>query len=217
MSDSQIANVNGLVPAAAGESKQRPSADEVKKYLVPITVDKQMMLTGHVKVHTTCAAETVAAVQVQTDNEALDDDIEMEDADFGYTMSHPDTELFGSLPEIVKSEIEVDAPDEVTFEDVLRDVPKPFEEARALVRSLRLESEAEYKACFDVGEVPSNIPQSPDAVYKDQGWIGWADWLRSTWLPFGKAREFARGLGLKSNGRVESVFQGRWQTVRNQP
>jgi hypothetical protein len=55
---------------------------------------------------------------------------------------------------------------------------RPFEQARAYVRTLRHAGPAHYKAWAKSGERPADIPARPDWVYKDQGWSGWRDWLR---------------------------------------
>jgi len=81
-----------------------------------------------------------------------------------------------------------------------------FPEARAFARSLNLKSEAEWFAYAKTSEKPNDIPASPKAVYKDDGWAGMGDWLGTNiiashlreFLPFKKARAFVRTLGLKS-------------------
>jgi hypothetical protein len=35
-------------------------------------------------------------------------------------------------------------------------------------------------------------------VYKDKGWVGYGDWLGTSFLPFTEARDFVRKLGLKN-------------------
>ena len=67
---------------------------------------------------------------------------------------------------------------------------------------------------------PDNIPASPAHVYRDDGWSGWGDWLGTghvatrlrRYLPFAKAREFVRRLGLRN--REESARTPRiWHAV----
>jgi hypothetical protein len=54
------------------------------------------------------------------------------------------------------------------------------------------------------GEKPGDIPSNPDKAYAKAGWVGYSDWLGTGKAPpgqhrcFKKAREFVRGLGLKS-------------------
>jgi 3-mercaptopyruvate sulfurtransferase SseA len=54
---------------------------------------------------------------------------------------------------------------------------RPFEEARAFVRSLGLESRADWKTYCRSGKKPDDIPTAPANVYTDAGWDGWGDWL----------------------------------------
>ncbi len=81
----------------------------------------------------------------------------------------------------------------------------PFEEARALVRQRGLKNLNEWKPWSRSPARPASIPSNPNAVYKNQGWIGWGDWFGTgkvsthnrTFLPFEQARGVARSLGLK--------------------
>jgi hypothetical protein len=83
---------------------------------------------------------------------------------------------------------------------------RPFEEAREYARSLGLKNVREWEAYARSGEKLDDIPYKPQRTYKDAGWRGWADFLGNgfihaserKWRPFGEAREYARGLGLRS-------------------
>ena len=46
--------------------------------------------------------------------------------------------------------------------------------------------------------IPSNIPNSPNIVYKNKGWKSWTDFLGNEFLPFEEAREFTHSLNLKT-------------------
>jgi hypothetical protein len=76
--------------------------------------------------------------------------------------------------------------------------------ARAFVRGCNLKSIAAWTAYCKSGKKPPGIPAGPSAVYANDGWIGWGDWLgtgrvaRGTYRPFKKARDFVRRLGLRS-------------------
>jgi len=109
----------------AVESEQQPLKTknaEVKVYTVPISGDIQATLTGHVQVYAASEAEAIAKVQAQIDAETLDDDLEMEDFDSGYTMSYNDmTQCLGTFVEIDEGGVEVDDLEEVDPADVLRD------------------------------------------------------------------------------------------------
>ena len=73
----------------------------------------------------------------------------------------------------------------------------PFEEARALARSLGLRSSIEWSRWSTTPARPRNVPSNPNLVYPE--WAGWPDWLgHRVWRPFEEARAFARSLGLKS-------------------
>ena len=82
---------------------------------------------------------------------------------------------------------------------------KPFDEARAFVRGLKLSSQVEWNA-WRKKHRPSDIPSSPDRTYKKAGWINWGDFLGTgnkksgdvDFKPFDEARAFARGLKLSS-------------------
>jgi len=97
-----------------------------------------------------------------------------------------------------------------------------YEEARAFVHSLKLNNEEEWRKyikaeLIHLPDKPNNIPNSPLFVYKDAGWNGMNDWLgngstRKTRvknaLPFEKAREFVRSLGLKKYDEWQSYIKG---------
>ena len=53
----------------------------------------------------------------------------------------------------------------------------PFEEAREFARNLNLNGQAAWKKWSKSGKRPDDIPSHPDDVYKDSGWISWANWL----------------------------------------
>ena len=88
-------------------------------------------------------------------------------------------------------------------------VPKDFlefEEARAYVRKVGLESQEQWHEWCSAGHRPENIPSCPHETYADDEWLSWADWLgfgegqsaRTTFLEFEVARESVWELGLKS-------------------
>ena len=59
---------------------------------------------------------------------------------------------------------------------------KDFVEARKFAHSLDLKTKADWVNYVKSGiagkpERPDNIPAKPDALYKDNGWINWPDWL----------------------------------------
>jgi hypothetical protein len=87
----------------------------------------------------------------------------------------------------------------------------PFERARAFVRRLGLRSQGEWRSyckgeLVSRGPKPDHIPSSPASVYRNKGWKGVGDWLGTDhvrngsieYRRFGLAREFVRGLRLRS-------------------
>ncbi|MEI7728541.1 MAG: DEAD/DEAH box helicase family protein [Verrucomicrobiota bacterium] len=88
---------------------------------------------------------------------------------------------------------------------------RPFHMARAFARRLKLNNRDEWSnfckgGMPKLGQLPKDIPASPERTYADKGWKGMGDWLGTsrlatnfrTYRPFYKAREFARKLKLKS-------------------
>jgi len=85
---------------------------------------------------------------------------------------------------------------------------RPFEEAREFVRGLNLKNEKEWtlycqNELKDKELKPIDIPSSPRAIYKLNGWKNIKDWLGTTsdlkYLPFEEAREFVHGLNIGTN------------------
>src|SRR5215204_757529 len=82
---------------------------------------------------------------------------------------------------------------------------RPFEEARVFVRSLGLESSAQWFEYARSDKKPRDIPSSPHESYAKSGWISWGDWLgtgyvanqRREYRPFEEARAFVRSLGIR--------------------
>ena len=78
---------------------------------------------------------------------------------------------------------------------------RPFEEARAFARSLRLKSIAEWTVYAASAEKPEDIPTTPRTVYASD-FAGMRDWLgmpkRRQFRPFVEARAFVRGLRLQN-------------------
>jgi chorismate-pyruvate lyase len=99
---------------------------------------------------------------------------------------------------------------------------RPFKDARAFVRGLKLKNSEEWTACARSGKRPHDIPARPNAVYADAGWVSWGDWLgneRSEWRSFKDARAFVRHLKLKSSNewRVYAKSKKRPQDIPASP
>jgi len=81
-----------------------------------------------------------------------------------------------------------------------------FEAAREYVRSLGLKNISEWRDYCKSTKSSKEIPSNPDAVYKNQGWINYGDWLGTGWIhprervywSFEKARNYVHDLELKS-------------------
>ena len=80
----------------------------------------------------------------------------------------------------------------------------PFEEAKVVVRKLKLGSQTEWREWSKSGLRPPGMPVAPDEVYRGNGWVSWPDWLGNggtppnSMLPFKEARVAARKLKLGS-------------------
>ncbi|MFC2085772.1 DEAD/DEAH box helicase family protein [Bacteroidota bacterium] len=92
---------------------------------------------------------------------------------------------------------------------------KDFGVAREYARRLGLKSSGEWRKfakgdLLDVGLRPADIPANPRKIYGESGWAGWPDWLGYevvSWRSFGKAREFVRGLGLRTHREWRDYVQ----------
>lgn len=86
-------------------------------------------------------------------------------------------------------------------------VYKKHNVAKSFIKKLGLKSVAEWKNYCKSGEKPHDIPNNPDQYYKDEGWIGFGDWLgtgtiaphKMHFKPFSEARKFVHSLNLKSS------------------
>jgi superfamily II DNA or RNA helicase len=79
----------------------------------------------------------------------------------------------------------------------------PFEEARELVHSWKLNRQEDYTELIKKGKKPANIPSAPNITYLNNGWLSWGDWLGTkigfdgNFLSFEEARSFVHNLNLK--------------------
>lgn len=79
-----------------------------------------------------------------------------------------------------------------------------YEEAKVHVRAVSLKKQDDYRAYIKTLPSPRILPSKPEDVYKEH-WTTLADFLgtrkvnfrRVSYLPFKKARQFVRALGLK--------------------
>jgi hypothetical protein len=81
---------------------------------------------------------------------------------------------------------------------------RSFEDARTFARSLGIAGQREWQEYSRSDARPSDIPGSPDSLYRDQGWAGIKDWLgappRYRFRTFEDARSYVWTLGIKSQG-----------------
>jgi crotonobetainyl-CoA:carnitine CoA-transferase CaiB-like acyl-CoA transferase len=71
---------------------------------------------------------------------------------------------------------------------------------------LGLKGKKDWASYCQSGQKPDDIPADPRGAYKDKGWISWGDWLGTgvvasqnrEYRSFESARDYVRGLGLKS-------------------
>jgi len=83
---------------------------------------------------------------------------------------------------------------------------RPFLEAREFVQSLKLETNMEWREFVKSKDRPSDIPTSPEKVYKKE-WTSWGDFLgtgtiafeKRHWLPFQEAKKEYQKLSQKYN------------------
>jgi len=83
---------------------------------------------------------------------------------------------------------------------------RDFESARKFVIILGLKNWEKWKEYCKSGKKPDDIPNFPNQVYKNKGWVGIENWLGNgriatknrKYRPFKEAREFVRKLGLKN-------------------
>ena len=95
-----------------------------------------------------------------------------------------------------------------------------FEKARNHVWKLGLKSQKEWWEWSKSAERPAVIPANPDQFYKGEGWLSWGDFLGynkgyvagDEWRDFEEARDYARGLGLKSQKEWQE-----WSTSGERP
>ncbi len=98
---------------------------------------------------------------------------------------------------------------------------RPFEEARAFIRSLGLKSVAGWNEFCkgnlpEHGALPLDIPVCPSRTYAKKGWAGFGDWLGTMTLaprfrayrPFREARDFAHKLNLKGQAEWFAFCKG---------
>lgn len=90
---------------------------------------------------------------------------------------------------------------------------RTFVEARDFARSLVFTSNKQWREFCKSGQLPADIPASPNQVYAKNGWLGYSDWLGHTrrggnWRPFNEARKFVQALGLSGDKEWRQYLRG---------
>jgi hypothetical protein len=85
----------------------------------------------------------------------------------------------------------------------------PFEEAKRLVRELKIPSNKIFVKLKQQGKLPRGIPAAPDHVYRNKGWTNWPDILGNYYraLPFEKARNIVRGFKCKGMDDYSRLYK----------
>ena len=92
----------------------------------------------------------------------------------------------------------------------------PFEVARNIARSLKLNNWSDWRL-LDKSKILPGVPNHPNDVYKNKGWVNWGDWLGTNnssthnrqYLSFNEARELVRGLKLKTGNEWKQYCKSR--------
>lgn len=74
----------------------------------------------------------------------------------------------------------------------------PFEKAKIFARSLKIRGCKEWLEYANSGKIPAYIPFHPNRIYKNQGWVGWKDFLGKSFVSLEKAHKYALSLKLNS-------------------
>jgi superfamily II DNA or RNA helicase len=96
-------------------------------------------------------------------------------------------------------------------------VYRPYELAQDFVRTLGLKNQDEWKKWVKSEARPSDLPAWPDGVYKNKGWVNWADWLgtknkKGGNRAFKDARAFAHSLKIRTREEW-----GKWSKSNDRP
>jgi hypothetical protein len=105
-----------------------------------------------------------------------------------------------------------------------------FDDARDFVRQLKIKNLKQWLKYIKgelqgYGPKPADIPNSPELVYKGNGWKGYGDWFGTyTIAPFKRkfrsfesSREFARKLGLTSSEKWIEYCKGNFTNLIKKP
>lgn len=81
-----------------------------------------------------------------------------------------------------------------------------FNDARNLVRNLKIKTVGIWYELCGQKKIPINIPHAPHLTYKNKGWKGFPDWLgnrndskNTNWVNFESAKEYLKSLNIKTS------------------
>ena len=83
---------------------------------------------------------------------------------------------------------------------------RDFQNARKFVRKIKCSGRTQWVEYCKSGKKPEDIPNWPDAVYKNKGWTSWSDFLGTDYVatylrkykPIKEARKYAQRLNIKN-------------------
>jgi hypothetical protein len=193
---------------AAGRALRRYPEKDYGRILLPLVVPRQMGFKEFAE--TTAFRQVVRIVTaLSTQDERIAD--EFRAIRRGRIPSGKIVEISGDVPVGMHMSLGqfAEAISTRIWESVGRANFRTFEDARAYVHKLGLQSNGDWRAYCGSGEKPEDIPSNPQIVYADVGWEGFGDWLgtgrrRGNWRPFEQARAYVHKLGLKSIAQWEA-------------
>jgi hypothetical protein len=90
-----------------------------------------------------------------------------------------------------------------------RGAKRSFVDARAFARTLRLRSQAAWRAFCRSGARPADVPSDPYHAYADAGWAGWPDFLGYAPLRiYAAAAPAAPPAGKETTAHRDDVLEG---------
>jgi superfamily II DNA or RNA helicase len=83
---------------------------------------------------------------------------------------------------------------------------REFNKAREFARNLGLKNHSEWRIFASTNDKPKDIPSSANAIYAEEGWLGWTDFLgtkgrgseRKQMRDYDQAKKFVNSLGFKT-------------------
>jgi hypothetical protein len=190
---------------AAGRALRKHPGKQCGYIIVPLIIPDGLDFDSFAK--TTAfrqVAQTITALSTQDERIAE----EFRAIEAGRVSKGKLVEIDGDVPVGMKMKLGdfAEAISTRVWESVGRANWRSFEEARAFVHGLGLNSATQWFAYCMLGKKPDDIPSNPNKNYSEAGWAGYGDWLGTgnvaprlrQYRPFKEARAFVRALGLRS-------------------